>query len=217
MLISVAAPRFWWRLAPAEVRRWVSADPDVEDGQQRHADRDEQHWDAIASVVAQVGDALASGAWSTDDEFDACGFVTIDACPGDLTQAEQKIVASWFSSSEAVQVDPWFDRSFNGRHRLWATARRFGAGLVPICGNELGYANAADLEGRGSRWPELYVKYVEDLDALDWFNGADPLNASFRTSLVTAASGQFPSPVETVQPTSGSSGASRARGLDQHG
>lgn len=200
MVISVVTPRFWWRMRPAEVWRWVSVDPDVEDGRQRHADRDEHRWDSIASVVAQVGEALASGAWTTDDESGACGFVTIDECPGDLTLTEKKIVGSWFRCSEAVEVDPWFDQLFNGRHRLWATAQHFGVGLVPICGNELGYANAADMAAAGSSWPENYAKCVEELDALDWFNGADPLNASFRRSLVTAASGQFPSPVEVVRP-----------------
>lgn len=202
MVIPVTTPRFWWRMPASEVQRWVAVDPDVEDGRQRHGDRDEQRWDVIALVVAQVGDALASGAWVTDEEFNDHGFVTVEGYPGDLTRTEQKIVAAWFRSSEAVQVDPWFDQLTNGRHRLWTTARHFGERLVPICGDALGYANAADIEVLGPKWAELYVANVEELDALDWFDGVDALNASFRGSLISAASGQIPSPVDEFQPMS---------------
>ena len=77
----------------------------------------------------------------------------------------------------------------------------FGAALIPIQGDALGYANPANAEVLGETWPDLYAMHVEELDSLEWFDTADPLNASFRTSLVTAASGEFPSPVDPAPST----------------
>ncbi|MEZ5188377.1 hypothetical protein [Microbacterium lacticum] len=201
MLISVAAPRFWWRTTPEQALRWVPRDPDAEDGGQRHPDRDVQRWALIASTVAQVGDSLAAGAWSVDPELEDRGLVELDSYPGELTRTEQRIVSAWFRSSEAVQFDPWFEPLTNGRHRLWATMPHFGAALIPIQGDALGYANPANAEVLGETWPDLYAMHVEELDSLEWFDTADPLNASFRTSLVTAASGEFPSPVDPAPST----------------
>lgn len=150
--------------------------------------------------MTQVGDALAAGSWSVDPEFNDRGFVALHGYPGDLTETEQGIVSAWFRSSEAVEFDPWFEPLTNGRHRLWGTMPHFGSALIPIRGSALGYANAADVEALGDDWPSLYANDIEELDALDWFEVEDPLNASFRECLVAAASGEFPSSVDSVTP-----------------
>lgn len=199
-LIPVATPRFWWRTTAEHVRQWVPEDPDIEDGVQRHSDRDERRWNLIAAAVTQVGDALAAGSWSVDPELDDHGLVALPGYPGDLTQTEQDIISAWFRSSEAVEFDPWFEPLTNGRHRLWGTMSHFGAASIPIRGSALRHANSADAEVLGDGWPGLYANDIEELAALDWFDTRDPLNASFRASLVTAASGAFPSPVDPVTP-----------------
>ncbi|WP_454150963.1 hypothetical protein [Microbacterium lacticum] len=209
MLIPVAAPRLWWRTTAGNVRRWVPGDPDIEDGHQRHADRDAQRWPLIASVVARVGDALAAGAWQQDPDVEGYGLVALDGYPGDLTRTEQDIVAAWFRSSEAVQFDPWFEPLTNGRHRLWATMPHFGAGLIPIRGGALGYANPADTEVMGAGWADVYAVDLEELDGLGWFDVADPLNATFRAALVTAASGTFPSTADPTPPAPAAVGKRR--------
>ncbi|MFT3861147.1 hypothetical protein [Micropruina sp.] len=201
-LISVATPRFWWRATAKQVRGWVPQDPDAEDGGQRHSDRDDQRWPLIAAVVARVGDALAEGEWTVDPDLEDRGLVEVDGYPGGLTRTEQNIVSAWFRSSEAVRFDPWFEPLTNGRHRIWATMPHFGAALIPILGDALGYANPVDAEVLGEGWPSLYAANVEELDALEWFDTGDPLNASFKSSLVTAASGEFPSPVDPLPPAS---------------
>lgn len=197
-LISVATPRFWWRTTAAQVRRWVPLDPDATDGGQRNPDRDYQRWDLVAAAVAQVGQELAAGSWSVDPEIDDCGFVALHGYPGDLTQTEQHIVSAWFKATEAVQFDPWFEPLTDGRHRLWGTMPHFGTALIPIRGDALRYANPTGAEVFGDGWPSLYADHVEKLDALEWFDAGDPLNASFRRSLLTAASGEFPPPADDL-------------------
>ena len=211
MLTPVAAPRLWWRTTEGNVRRWVPVDPDVEDGHQRHADRDEQRWPLIASVVARVGDALAAGSWQVDPDVEGRGLVALDGYPGDLTRTERAIVSAWFSSAEAVQFDPWFEPLTNGRHRLWATMPYFGAGLIPVRGDALGYVKPADAEVLGEGWADVYAVDVEELDGLDWFDAADPLNAAFREALVTAAAGEFPSTVDPPPPSPAPSGVALGR------
>lgn len=171
-------------------------DPDEEDGGLRHEDRDAQRWPLIASVVAKVGDALADSAWLADSEFEGYGMVRIPEYPGELTKSEQDIVTSWFRESEAVRFDPWSGSIVNGRHRLWATLSHFGHSSVPIVGDALVYAEPASIEVLGEDWNELFSTNVEQLGFLEWFDKSDSLNWSFSQSLISAASGEIPSPIE---------------------
>ncbi|QIM18677.1 hypothetical protein G7066_08745 [Leucobacter coleopterorum] len=197
-LIAVTTPRFWWRTTPSQVRHWVPKDPDVEDRKQRHLDRDDQRWARIASAVAQVGEKLATGDWQVESEHPTHGFVALDEYPGELTQTEQDIVSSWFTTAEAVRFDPWFEPLTNGRHRLWQTMPHFGTGSIPILGDTLGYANPVDTKALGDVWPKMYAQNLEELDSLDWFDAKDPLNIAFRNSLATATSGEIPSATTAI-------------------
>ena len=191
--IPVATPRFWWHAPVGQIQSWVSTDPDVDDGRLRWSDRDRQRWALIAGVVADVGDALAEGAWDTDSENDQYGFVSVHLDSGTLTATELKITSSWFQQAEAVRVDPWSDSLTNGRHRLWATLPHFQRRQVPVCSDALGYANPSDAEAIGAIWPSLYATNLEQVTALDWFDDSDPLNRTFVSSLRTAANGVLPS------------------------
>lgn len=192
--LAVGTPTFWWRMAAAEAHRWVATDPDVDDGRQRHEDRDRQNWAAISAVVSEVGDALAAGAWTVEEDSESIGYVVIDGHPNGLSETEQIIITSWFRSYDAVRVDPWFDQLTNGRHRLWSTIPHFGHKSVPLCGDALGYANADDVPVLGAAWSNLFEENLRDLDALTWFEETDPLNVRFRQSIAAAAAGKIPSP-----------------------
>ncbi|WP_123940651.1 MULTISPECIES: hypothetical protein [unclassified Frondihabitans] len=191
--IRVTTPRFWWRASADSMRPWVTSDPDVDDGRPRHADRDDQRWDLIAGVVAEVGEALARGAWIPNPDDPRYGDVQVTQYPGVLTPEEQNIVTAWFKHSEAVRVDPWWDQLVNGRHRLWSTLPFFESALVPVCGDALGYADPINAAELGSDWAYSYREMqLPELDALPWFDRTDAVNATFRDAMHTAASGQFP-------------------------
>jgi|GEM_PF-3515886 len=194
--ISVAHPRFWWRGTSSDLRAWVDEDPDVADRlrQPRWPDTAEQRWDQIAVAVADVGDQLANQAWTVDPDFPDYGEVTV-ALARPLEPTELKIVSTWFSLAEAVSVDPWWDSIVNGRHRLWGTLPHFGNRLVPVKGSAIGYANPSDAEAIGPSWSSLSADNLQELDALTWFNAADPVNRTFRAAHSTAAHGLYPSPV----------------------
>ncbi|WP_233206030.1 hypothetical protein [Cryobacterium sp. N19] len=167
----------------------------MDDGSPRWADRDAQRWGRIAAVVAAVGDALASRAWTPQAGSEIFGDVEVPGYPGDLTQTEQKIVGEWFNYAEAVRVDPWWDQLENGRHRLWRTLPFFGDALVPICGSALGYANAADAIAMGPSWPQTFSTQLHEVNASVAFDATDPVNVNFRRSMEQASAGHFPSPV----------------------
>ncbi|MEZ5213876.1 MAG: hypothetical protein R2692_03370 [Microbacterium sp.] len=96
--------------------------------------------------------------------------VELDSYPGSSREPSNAHRFRLVRSSEAVQFDPWFEPLTNGRHRLWATMPHFGAALIPIQGDALGYANPANAEVLGETWPDLYAMHVEELDSLEWFD-----------------------------------------------
>lgn len=190
--IPVTTPRFWWRAPVDRVRPLAPVDPDVQDGEVRWTDRDDQRWDLIASAVVRVGDALAAGEWTIESDQERYGLVDIEGFPGGLTPTEQSIVASWFKRSECVRADPWHVPPANGRHRLWATLPHVGASLVPICSDALGYAVPREVRVLGENWPMAFGGVLANLERLPWFDGDDPLNRRFHDALATAADGEFP-------------------------
>lgn len=194
-ILAVSAPNFWWRTNATSVGQWVISDPDVDDGSPRWSDRNDQHWDRIAAVIAAAGNALASGSWTPHGGGSTYADVDVEGYPDALTQTEQKIVLAWFNYAEAVRVDPWWNQLENGRHRLWRTLPYFGDALVPICGSALGYANAPTAAELGPSWPQEFSEHLDELNASAAFDLADPLNMIFRQSMEEAAAGRFPSPV----------------------
>jgi hypothetical protein len=140
---------------------------------------------------------MAGGEWvgDPDEPDDNYGSITVEVA-GLLTPTERKIVASWFSQAQAVQVDPWFHPITNGRHRLWSTLPHLGDALVPIRGDALGYANPVDALELGQAWlASEFTRYVGQAQAVPWLDREDPLNARFLRSMATAAAGELPSPV----------------------
>jgi len=173
----------------------VLEDPDQEDHREpRWSDTSEQRWRLIASTVALVGDELAAGRWTIDEDDDTYYGMVAAPVPEPLTQTERHIVTSWFSAGEAVCVDPWFEPITNGRHRLWNTLTHFGDRLVPVASDALGYATPTNTEVLGEAWPELYRAHVDDLAAIEWFDLHDPMNSRFAHAIDQAARGEHPAP-----------------------
>lgn len=191
----MAKPKFWWRAPALQMRQWVPGDPNALRGGFRWHDRRQQRWPPIAAAVVSVSESLAAGEWHADEDLGPGERGAVNVELGSLTLTEKAIVQSWFSLSEEVCVDPWFEPLVNGRHRLWATLDYFGESLVPIAGDALGYANPESVAALGKTWAGSFVKHVEELRSVEWFQRSDPVNQRFVASLETAADGQIPSAV----------------------
>lgn len=168
--VPVWMPAFWWRGAAQHVREWVPEDPDQEDHREpRWSDTSEQRWRLIASTVALVGDELAAGRWTIDEDDDTYYGMVAAPVPEPLTETERHIVTSWFSAGEAVCVDP-------------------------VASDALEYATPTNTEVLGEAWPELYRAHVDDLAAIEWFDLHDPMNSRFAHAIDQAARGEHPAP-----------------------
>lgn len=190
--VVIDSPCFWWRARPSVIRRWVPSSPEGRVDRPRHPDRDDQDWSRIATAVAAVGDALATGSWRRLEDQADLAVVSAHSYPKRLSPSENEIVASWFAPGEAVLVDPWFTPITNGRHRLWSTLPHFAGAPVPVSGDVLGYANAETIPLLGANWARSFARHLEALNSLAWFDVGDPVNVRFKRSLQTAALGGFP-------------------------
>lgn len=191
--IYLADPNFWWRAPVDRVRHWISSDPDVEDGHRRWPDRDTLNRPLIVQAVIEVSNALAAGDWEADQDEDHYGRIAIRTTG--LSKTENAVAQSWFKRSQSVRWDPWFWPLTDGRHRLWATMNEFGAELVPIAGDALGYADPENTAALGPDWPRLFARNVEQLRGVDWFATEDPVNERFTAALEQAARSEYPAPV----------------------
>ncbi|MEB2529249.1 hypothetical protein [Kocuria rosea] len=181
----------WWRAEATTLRQFVPSDPDEDDGRDnkpRNADRDAQRWAEIAAMAQRAGQELAAGRWVVNHH--GATELTIEA-PDDLTKTEHEILAAWLYR-EPVGADPWVTPIRNGRHRVWNSLKADPNAILPIHGRELEEANPSSAAVCGENWHDLFRSHLEQLDALDWFDRADPLNARFRDFLAQAAVGEFP-------------------------
>lgn len=187
--IYIYEPNFWWRADAKQVRKFVPVDPDVDEGLQRWGDRDEQRWNLVAQAVTQVSRALAAGEWELSDR-DNYGLVGIDV--EELTDSEKNIMEEWFGACQSVCMDPWSASLTDGRHRLWSTLDFLGSEPVPIKGYAISHAIPVNADSPGTNWQSYFVEGGQALEAVSWFDAADPVNVRFAHALKTAASGQFP-------------------------
>jgi len=186
--VEVHRPLTWWRATPEQLGARV-ADPDR--GAFPRWESYDQDWKAIGRTIQDVGDVLASGGSQRGPAPD--GSIRIHVQDPGLSDLELKIVRSWFSPSEAVTMDPWDSGWSDGRHRTWHTAAASDAGvLLPIRGNILGYANAADIPLLGDNWSEQFRAGLQRLKQQTWIDQTDPVNRQFQENLVLAAAGKIP-------------------------
>ena len=69
-----------------------------------------------------------------------------------LSNIDQEIVLSWLKGGDGqVSANPWSDRLYNGRHRLWNSIANADELLLPIMSGALAYANPDDARGRTAR------------------------------------------------------------------
>ncbi|MGW9405859.1 hypothetical protein ACWGQ2_18060 [Arthrobacter sp. NPDC055585] len=186
--VEVHRPLTWWRATPEQLGTRV-ADPDH--GAFPRWESYDQDWKAIGRTIQDVGDALAAGAGQ--DVPDPDGSIRIRVQDPGLSDLELKIVRSWFSPGEAVTMDPWDSGWSDGRHRTWhAAAAPAGGILLPIRGNILGFANAADIPFLGENWSEQFRAGLQRLKQQTWVDQTDPVNRQFQESLVLAADRRIP-------------------------
>ena len=200
LTVQVDRPLIWWRASFRELST-VLSDPDKDDGSPRWSTY-AQDWKAIGTTVCSIADAIATGSYTIDPDFPFRGNVTVQAPP--LEPLETKIVKSWFSYGEAPSHDPWSDRLYDGRHRLWHTFKAFQPQMrwfrrsqgvrLPFRSHSLFYSDPANLRELGQGWEKGFQKDLSSLESVRWFTTNDPLNARYKTSLVTAAAGRSPFP-----------------------
>lgn len=188
--VVVHRPLTWWRATSEQLGARV-ADPDQ--GTFPRWESNDQDWKAIGRAIEDVGDALASAL--SQDEPAMYGSVRIRVQDAGLSDLEIKILRSWFSPGEAVTMDPWDSGWSDGRHRTWHAATASDAGvMLPIRGNILGFANAADIPLLGDNWSEQFRAGLQRWKQQAWVDQTDPVNRQFQESLVLAADGEI-SPV----------------------
>lgn len=131
--IRVNDPEHWWT-AHKDDLPWLK-DPDVEDGRQRHPDRDERDWSGIARAVSAAADALTVARVLADSDG---RYAVLPPPAANLSPVDQAVVRSWFSYT-APLADPWSDQLTDGRHRLWCSWAREPKLSLPIRSDLLGY------------------------------------------------------------------------------
>lgn len=128
--VEIQRPTRWWlasRLLLSEI-----SDPDVDDGVQRHADRDELRWHILGDLLTGISRALQEGDYVTSKSDELSVVVDVDHIDGGLTLAEAEVLDSWFSHQEAPRADGWSLAPANGRHRLWNVWRHSPQAIVPV-------------------------------------------------------------------------------------
>lgn len=136
------ADRYW--IAAREDLPWLG-DPDVEDGSQRHADRDEVDWRAIGTLLTSISASLADGGWSIDhDELSGeLAIIAVSENPG-LVLRDLEVLESFFSAAEKVCGDPSSEDLTNGRHRLWNIWKHLPDAHLPIGSAHLSFQDDLD-------------------------------------------------------------------------
>ena len=128
-LLPIAAPDQYWMATRKSFPDLI--DPDIQDGKQRHNDRDSIRWRELAQAVNSIGELLQEGIWTWDEGYT---WLNVEKSPEDgFTAPERGIVKAWFSHAEGVKADPRSDSSvFNGRHRLWNTWKHSPDAVLPV-------------------------------------------------------------------------------------
>ena len=121
--------RYW--MATAELFPGM-IDPDVDDGRQRWADRDDIRWNEIGRMITGVSRVLGAGSYAEPELLDDAIEVSTAAPVGGLTLSETKILESWFTFAEAPRGDLWDNDLVNGRHRLWNVWKHAPVAILPI-------------------------------------------------------------------------------------
>lgn len=143
-LISVDHPERWWT---ATRRQLVDqTDPDVDDGAQRHADRDEIRWHLVAAILSQVSAKLDARDYRDSKELPHTANVDVDSPPDGYTPAETAIITSWFTREEFPRADAWQTVSGNGRHRLYNVWLHRSDAPLPVRSHLLDFLDDIDSE-----------------------------------------------------------------------
>ena len=169
--VFLSNPERFWLAARSDIP--YLSDPDVDDGYQRWADRDELRWGEIARVVEEAGQRVVAGGVYIDEEQDQLLDLWI---PDWFTPAERKVVTSWFKPSSSPHRDPWADASMgDGRHRLWNTWKRAPDALLPIFCYSLSY-----LDDLGEARLQASIQQGLDSTASEILNRSPLLAAELR-------------------------------------
>lgn len=142
--IDLTHPERWWLATRTLLTELV--DPDIEDGAQRHDDRDELRWNTLGAILTEISVALQQKNYRRrgDDPH----LVTIDVTPveGGLTLAEAEVLESWFTYDESPRGDAWNVTVSNGRHRLFNVWAHHTNAALPIRSDLLDYTDEVDSE-----------------------------------------------------------------------
>ena len=123
--VKIDRPERFWLACKDDVLELC--DPDVEDGRQRHRDRDTINWARIGRYMERIGAVLR-------DACDRRGDVEVEVriSDGGFTAEEENVIWSWLSSAEAPRMDPGDPVPVDGRHRLWNVWAHSPDAILPI-------------------------------------------------------------------------------------
>lgn len=142
--VSFTHPERWWLASRTLLSDLV--DPDVDDGAQRHCDRDDIRWHKLGGVLSEVAAALHRGDYRVIDPEAGWITVSITPIPDGLSVQEAGILESWFDHREAPRADAWSTTVKNGRHRIWNVWRHNPTAILPVRSDLLDYAVDVETE-----------------------------------------------------------------------
>lgn len=139
-LHRVHRPERFWLASRADTAGWLT-DPDVDDGYVRHPDVAAIDWLAVAMLVADAGERIATGTHELDED----GFTSIDVDVSTLAEGEREIIRWWLHGKAlSPTADPWSLEPVDGRHRLWNAWEAAPSAVLPILSEALGYVDDYD-------------------------------------------------------------------------
>lgn len=196
--VRINAPRLWWRISASEAHRFAFNDVELNEATEkdpRYANHADTNWFRIARAVAFVGDALARGDWSPEDNpgFERyAADIEVDLSEFHLAPHELKHVRGWFNGGNHPNVDPMDPALImTGRTPLFLAVPHFGNELIPLQSNDMTHLDRDNVK----MFVPTAKSNLEQLESLTWFDRQDPVNKRYILALEEAASGYMPAVV----------------------
>lgn len=160
-LVEVNHPERWWT---ATRRQLVEqTDPDVDDGAQRHPDRDEIRWHLLGAMLSQISAKLDARDYRDSDALTDTVEVDVTGDPAGYTLPEMRILESWFSFGSYPKADGWDLASGDGRHRIWNIFAHRPDAHLPLRSHLLDFLDDVDHEHLAATLREQAAKGLAEL------------------------------------------------------
>ena len=143
-LLEISRPERWW--TATRLQLVDQADPDLEDGAQRHPDRDDIRWHLIGAMLSQISAKLDAGDYRDSAVLTNTAELDLTSDPSGYTLDEIRIIESWFTFGSYPKADGWQLASGDGRHRIWNVWRHRPDAQLPMRSHLLDFLDEIETE-----------------------------------------------------------------------